>query len=96
MHQGYKNYIPETTGDVSSSNKRYKWYQRPMFVIMSILFFGPFALPVLWLSPAFKLRYKISISILIGLLCLWFVKAVFVFQKAFMDELRVLEHLKSR
>ncbi len=38
---------------------------------MAILFVGPLALPLVWLSPAFKKSHKIVITIIIILLTGW-------------------------
>ena len=48
-----------------------KWHLRPVAVIMAILFVGPLALPLVWLSPAFKKSHKIVITIIIILLTGW-------------------------
>ena len=53
-----------------------KWYFKPVVVIIAIFCVGgPFALPLLWLSPAFKKSHKIVITILVVGLTLWLVKA---------------------
>ncbi len=48
-----------------------KWHMRPVVVIMAILFVGPLALPLVWLSPAFRKSHKIVITIIIILLTVW-------------------------
>ncbi len=48
-----------------------KWHMRPVVVIMAILFVGPLALPLVWLSPAFKKSHKIVITIIITFLTVW-------------------------
>lgn len=48
-----------------------KWHLRPVAVIMTILFVGPLALPLVWLSPAFRKSHKIVITIIIILLTAW-------------------------
>lgn len=42
-----------------------KWYFKPIIVIIAILCIGPFALPLVWLSPVFKKSHKIVLTILL-------------------------------
>ena len=52
-----------------------KWYLKPPAIIAAILLLGPFALPMVWLSPAFKKSHKIVITIIITFLTIWIVIA---------------------
>jgi hypothetical protein len=39
-----------------------KWFLRPAAVIVALLIAGPFALPLVWLSPGFKLWQKAALT----------------------------------
>ncbi len=51
-----------------------KWHLRPITVIIALLCAGALALPLLWLSPAFKKIHKVILTILIAIITLWFLK----------------------
>jgi hypothetical protein len=40
-----------------------KWYLKPAAVIIIILCVGPFALPLVWMSPAFKPAHKVMLTV---------------------------------
>jgi hypothetical protein len=44
-------------------------------IAIAILAIGPFAIPLVWISPAFKRWQKILITILLILLTIWLVRA---------------------
>jgi hypothetical protein len=48
-----------------------KLYLRVWFVVVMLLSVGPLALPLLWLSPAFKLRWKIIVTIFVAVMTFW-------------------------
>jgi membrane protein implicated in regulation of membrane protease activity len=52
-----------------------KWYLRPVAILLAILAVGPFAIPLVWLSPALKAWLKIVITIAIVLLTIWMINA---------------------
>ncbi len=62
-------------GTETGSELEVKWYYKPIWVIIAILALGPLALPLVWLSPAFKKWLKVTISILVLVLTALFVKA---------------------
>ena len=51
-----------------------KWYLRPVGIFMAILFAGPLAIPLVWISPSFKKLHKIAITVLLIVLTVWFFK----------------------
>lgn len=60
----------------NESAKPIKWYYRPVMVIVAILALGPFALPLVWMSPALKKWHKIVLFALTLALTAWLVKAM--------------------
>ena len=48
-----------------------RWYQSVPFVIFMLIALGPFALPLLWKSPAFNFPAKIIITIVTIALTIW-------------------------
>lgn len=51
-----------------------KWYFKPIPVVIAILIAGPFALPLVWMSPAFKKWHKAAITIILTLVTIWLVQ----------------------
>ena len=62
--------MEEKTGEV-----KVKWYFRPVWVVMAILGLGPFALPLVLMSPALKKWQKAVLTVFLILFTVWFVKA---------------------
>lgn len=52
-----------------------KWYLRPATVIVAILCVGPFALPLVWMSPVFKNWAKAAITAAVIILTFWLARA---------------------
>jgi hypothetical protein len=50
-----------------------KWYLKPAAIVVAILAVGPFAIPLVWVSPAFKKWQKTVITVLLILLTIWLV-----------------------
>lgn len=53
---------------------RIKWYLTPVAIVIAILAVGPFAIPLVWISPAFKKWHKIIITIALVGLTIWLVR----------------------
>ena len=68
-----------------------KWYLRPMMVIVWIFIAGPFALPLVWMSPGLKKRHKITLTILLILMTLWMLYLSAEIYRLFMVEMRELK-----
>jgi len=70
-----------------------KWHLRPAAVITAILLLGPFALPMVWLSPAFKKIHKIVITIIIIFLTVWLAMASVKLYSLLLQRVRELQEL---
>ena len=70
-----------------------KWYHKSVVVIIAILTAGPFALPLVWTSPAFTKASKIVITILVAALTIWFVKASVDLYQALLKQLQELQNV---
>jgi hypothetical protein len=55
--------------------KKTPWFLKPPAVAIAVLCAGPFALPLVWMSPALKRRHKWLITILITVITIWLFKA---------------------
>lgn len=42
-----------------------KWYQSTSSIILAMLFIGPFALPMVWMHPRYKLITKIVVTVVV-------------------------------
>jgi len=77
---------------VSDGNeKKVNWYFKPVAVTIAILAIGPFALPLVWLSPAMKKRHKIVITILVVLAAIWMVQASIKIYQSLLKDMRELQ-----
>ena len=70
-----------------------KWCYRPTIVIIALLTAGPFALPLVWKSPAFTKPSKIAITVLMLLLTVWLVKTSVNIYQLFMKDLQNMQNL---
>ena len=52
--------------------KQTKWYQSTSLIILALLTIGPFALPLIWIHPKYKMPLKIGATIGILLLTIAF------------------------
>ncbi len=67
-----------------------KWYHSPVFILILFLAVGPFAIPLVWASPALKLWQKILITAAILLLTVWLLKAGLDIYTVLLKEARAL------
>lgn len=70
-----------------------KWYHRPVVVVIAILCAGPFALPLVWFSPAFRGWHKAVISAFITVITVATVKSSIVLYRILLtrlEDLRVI------
>ena len=68
-----------------------KWYLKPVAVIIALFVAGPFALPLVWMSPSFKRWHKVTITVITALLTAWMLLASVELFKIFMKEIRSLQ-----
>lgn len=70
-----------------------KWYLKPITIIIAILCIGPLALPLVWISPAFKKSHKIFITIIVAIITLWLIKVSVELYNIFLDRLQQLQEI---
>jgi uncharacterized protein YebE (UPF0316 family) len=60
--------------------KKEKWYFKTSVFIIALLCVGPFALPLLWFNPRYKMMTKVSISVIVIIitycLTIWLVDSI--------------------
>ena len=56
---------------LDGSGSEVKWYFSTTTVIIAFLFVGPFALPLVWLHPRYKMATKIIVTIVVTGLTIW-------------------------
>ena len=69
-----------------------KWYYKPVWVVVAILAAGPFALPLVWFSPALKRWHKVAITIAMVAVTLWLVKATVDIYRLLLKEMTELQN----
>jgi hypothetical protein len=70
-----------------------KWYYKPVFVILALLGAGPFALPLLWLSPSFSKAQRIVITAIVVILTIWTIKLSVDLYGMLSEEFRELDRV---
>lgn len=68
-----------------------KWYYRPVWVVIAVLAAGPFALPLVWLTPAFRRWLKVLVTALVVILTIWMVKASVDIYRILLKEIAELQ-----
>ncbi len=68
-----------------------KWYLKPASVILALLIAGPLAIPLVWMSPAFKKRHKAFITALVILITVWLIKTSVVLYETALRQLGELQ-----
>ena len=79
-----------------SKGPKIKWYLRPVPVIIAILCAGPFALPLLWISPSFKKIHKVAITALVIIFTVWLVKCSVDLYNILLNELKELDKIMNQ
>jgi len=70
-----------------------KWYLKPVMVAIAILAVGPFAIPLVWMSPAFKKWLKVVITALLVLLTIWIFNTSVALYRTLKSEMQSLENV---
>ncbi|MFH0764228.1 MAG: hypothetical protein V1927_04430 [Candidatus Omnitrophota bacterium] len=73
-----------------------KWYLTPVWVVIAILMFGPFAIPLVWMSPAFKRWLKATITVLLILFTIWTIKVSVTLYNTLKDQMQTLQDELNR
>ena len=68
-----------------------KWYYRPIWVVVAILAAGPFALPLVWMSPALKRWAKVSLTVVTIAITIWMIKAAIDIYQIILKEMSELQ-----
>ena len=76
---------------MEQTKPKIKWCYKPVVVIVALLCVGPFALPLLWSSPAFKKNHKILITVLLVVLTVLLARATVVVYKTFLNQMLELQ-----
>ena len=67
--------------ETPEAREKIKWYYTQPAVILAVIVAGPFALPLVWKSPALKRWNKILLTAVIIILTVWTIKlSVDIFQ----------------
>ncbi|MGB8226933.1 MAG: hypothetical protein WCE45_08760 [Sedimentisphaerales bacterium] len=53
-----------------------KWYFSTYWFVIALLCVGPFALPLMWFNPRYKLITKVVVSVAVIGITIWFYSAV--------------------
>ena len=75
---------------------RAPWYYRPISIVIGLLCIGPLALPLVWINPAIKKRYKVIISLAVIVLTAWLVKASIELCRISMRHLQQLQDILNQ
>lgn len=79
------------SSSLQSDKPALKWYLHPAVIIIALLVAGPFAIPLVWMSPALKRWHKIAATVLISLLTVWIIMASIDLFRLLLKEMRDLQ-----
>jgi len=77
--------------DIQRDARTVKWYLKPLSVFIAIAAVGPLAIPLVWMSPAFKRWQKMVLTMIVILLTLWMLKASVDLYRIFLKEFQGLQ-----
>lgn len=77
--------------DVPPDKKTVKWYLRPAVIFIAIVGIGPFAIPLVWISPVFKRWQKTALTALTILFTLWVINSSIELYRILLREMRNLQ-----
>ena len=67
-------------GEFLNKDEKARWYQKNISLLVSFLFVGPFALPLVWTNPRYSRKTKIIITTIVlfitYILTVFFVKSI--------------------
>jgi len=69
------------------------WYLKTIPIVIAILLAGPFALPLVWMSPELKTFHKVLITIIVIVLTVWLVVASVKVYRILLERLIELQSL---
>ena len=58
-------------GEFLNKTEKGKWFFRSSILILALLTVGPFALPLVWLNPAYSRNKKIIITVVVLVMTYW-------------------------
>ena len=67
-----------------------KWYYSTSAIVISLLVVGPFALPLVWKNPKYKVITKVIITIVVITATIWFCYLVVDMYLRFINEINAL------
>lgn len=68
---------------------------RPIPVVIAMLMVGPFALPLVWVSPAFSRAQKAAITLIVALFSVWLVHSSVRLYGLLMERMQQLQQALS-
>jgi hypothetical protein len=72
---------------------RAAWFLRPVTVVLAVFAFGPFAIPLVFASPAFTAGQKWAITAVVAAITIWLVLSGAGLYRALSGELADLQAL---
>lgn len=73
-----------------------KWHHSPVFILIMFLAAGPFALPLVWVSPALNRWQKMLITAAILLFTVWLLRAGVDIYNVLLKDIRALRETMAQ
>lgn len=77
--------------DLKVDQAKVKWYLKAPIVVIAILGFGPFAVPLIWMSPALKKWQKTALTVATVLFTLWMIRTSMDLYRILIKEMQGLQ-----
>jgi hypothetical protein len=80
-----------TSAAHAQAEAKTKWYFSTYWFVIALLCIGPFALPLMWFNPRYKLITKIIVSVLVIVVSIWLYKVTMSAYNTAMQQLKALD-----
>jgi len=70
-----------------------KWYLKPVSIVIAILAVGPFAIPLVLMSPALKKWQKVVLTAFLILFTVWLVKATMDIYRSLLKQMQTIQDM---
>jgi len=68
-----------------------KWYLKPVSIVIAVLGLGPFAIPLVLMSPALRKWQKVALTAFLVLFTVWFVKAAMDIYRSLLKQMQDIQ-----
>ncbi|MBU0606107.1 MAG: hypothetical protein KKH77_07455 [Candidatus Omnitrophica bacterium] len=79
------------SADLKTDQPKVRWYLKTPVVVIAILGFGLFAVPLIWMSPALKKWQKVALTTATVIFTLWMIRSSIDLYRILLKEMQELQ-----